>query len=96
MKLKTCSSGQTLNNTCIFCLFTIIIGHALAQLNEVLRYKPGGRGFVSRCCNRNFSLHNRSDRTMTLWSKQPLTEMITSYNFRGKGGRCVGLTTSTP
>jgi hypothetical protein len=31
-------------------------GHAVAQLVEALRYKPEGRGFDSRCSNRNISL----------------------------------------
>jgi len=31
-------------------------GHAVAQLVEVLRYKPEGRGFDSRWWNWNFSL----------------------------------------
>jgi hypothetical protein len=34
----------------------IIGGHAVAQLVEVLCYKPEGRGFDSRWCHRNFSL----------------------------------------
>jgi hypothetical protein len=29
-------------------------GHAVAQLVEVLRYKPEGRGFDSRWCHWNF------------------------------------------
>jgi hypothetical protein len=29
-------------------------GHAVAQLVEALRYKPEGRGFVSRWCHLNF------------------------------------------
>jgi hypothetical protein len=30
--------------------------HAVAQLSEVLRYKPHGRGFDSRWCHWKFSL----------------------------------------
>jgi len=30
--------------------------YAVAQLVEALRYKPGGRGFDSRCCQWNLSL----------------------------------------
>ena len=30
--------------------------HAVAQLFDVLRYKPGGRGLESRWCHWNFSL----------------------------------------
>jgi len=34
----------------------IYMGHAVVQLVEALRYKPGGRGFDSRWCHWNFSL----------------------------------------
>jgi hypothetical protein len=30
--------------------FIMCAGHAVAQLAEALRYKPGGRGFDSRWC----------------------------------------------
>ena len=43
------------------------------QLFEGLRYKPGGRGFNSDGVVGIFHLLNPS----TLWSTQPLTEMIT-------------------
>ena len=33
-----------------------LLGHAVAQLVEALRYKPEGRGFDSRWCHWNFSL----------------------------------------
>ena len=39
-----------------------------------------------------FPWHNPFDRTMALWSTQPLTEMSTRTIYRGKGGRCVRLT----
>jgi len=45
------------------------VGHAVAQLVEAMRYKPEGRGFDSRC------FHNTSDRTMSLGSTQPVTDM---------------------
>jgi hypothetical protein len=33
----------------VFCIiFGFGVGHAVAQLVEALRYKPGGRGFDSR------------------------------------------------
>ena len=35
---------------------TILLGHAVAQLVEALRYEPEGRGFDSRWCHWNFSL----------------------------------------
>jgi hypothetical protein len=33
-----------------------VLGHAVAQFLEALRYKPKGRGFDSRWCHWNFSL----------------------------------------
>jgi hypothetical protein len=33
-----------------------ILGHAMAQFVEALRYKPDGCGFDSRWCHWNFSL----------------------------------------
>jgi hypothetical protein len=32
-------------------IYIYIWGHAVAQLVEALRYKPEGRGFVSRWCH---------------------------------------------
>ena len=49
----------------------------LHQLVETSRYKPEGRGFVSRLCHWNFLLTNPSGHTMTLGLIQPLTEMST-------------------
>ena len=40
----------------ILTIVHIIVGHAVAQLVEALRYNPEGRGFDSRCCHWNFSL----------------------------------------
>jgi hypothetical protein len=61
---------------------------AVVQLFEALRYKPEGRGFYSRLCP--------SGRTVALGSTQPLKEMsTTNISWRGKGGRCVGLTNLT-
>jgi len=54
-----------------------MLGHAVAQLVEALRYKPEGRGFDSRWCLWNFVLHNPSGRTVALELTQPLTEMNT-------------------
>jgi hypothetical protein len=39
-----------------FFVYLIVMGHAVAQLVEALRYKPGGRGFDFRWCHWNFSL----------------------------------------
>ena len=58
----------------------------MAQLAEILRYKPESRGFDFRWC------HNTSGRTMALGLTQPLTEMIISRISWGEGGRCVRLT----
>ena len=55
----------------------ILMGHAVSQLVEALRYKSEGRGFDSRWCHWNFFLYNSSGRTMALRSTQPLTEMST-------------------
>jgi hypothetical protein len=33
----------------ILSRYTVKMGHAVAQLDEALRYKPEGRGFDSRC-----------------------------------------------
>ena len=44
-----------------------------------------------------FHWHNPSGHTMALGSTQPLTEMNNrNISWRGKGGRCVGLTTLPP
>jgi len=40
----------------IFPVLTFLLGHAVAQLVEALRYKPEGRGFESRWCYWIFSL----------------------------------------
>jgi hypothetical protein len=34
----------------------VLLGHAIAQLVEALRYKSEGRGFDSQWCHWNFSL----------------------------------------
>ena len=44
-----------------------------------------------------FHWHNPSGRNMALGLTQPLTEMSTrNISWKGKGGRCVGLTTLPP
>jgi hypothetical protein len=40
----------------IIIIIIIIMGHAVPQLVEALRYKPEGRGFDSRWFYWNFSL----------------------------------------
>jgi hypothetical protein len=39
---------------CIVC--TVVLGHAVTQLVEALRYKLESRGFDSRLCQWNFPL----------------------------------------
>ena len=57
--MYVCSNtkGHSCNHRCsgkpVLCI--PIMGHAVAQLVEALRYKPG-RGFDSRWCHWNFSL----------------------------------------
>jgi hypothetical protein len=46
-----------INPSSTLYVFPIALGQAVvAQLVEVLRYKPEGRGFDSRWCHWNFSL----------------------------------------
>ena len=40
----------------IFGYHIRVLGHAMAQFVEALRYKPEGGGFDSRWCHWNFSL----------------------------------------
>jgi hypothetical protein len=69
-----------------------VIGARGGAVVEALHYKPEGRGIDPDGIVGFFHWHNPSSRTMTLGSTQPLTEMSTSNNSWGKGGRCVGLT----
>jgi hypothetical protein len=55
---------------CIAFHIARILGHAVAQLVEALRYKSEGRGFDSR--------RNPSGRIMALGLTQPVTEMSTN------------------
>ena len=72
-------------------------GHAVAQSVKALRYKPKGRGFGSRWCHWSFSLAHPSGLTMAVGSTRSLTETWVPGIFpRGKGGRCVWLTTLPP
>ena len=69
-------------------------GHAVAQLIEVLHYKPEGHGFDCRWCHWNFSLTQsfRPHSGHGVDSASNKNE-YQEYFLRGKGGRCVGLTT---
>jgi len=69
-------------------------GHAVAQLVEALRYKWEGHGFDSRWCHWNFSLtesfcSHSGPGVDTTSNRNEYQE----YFLRGKGGRCVQLTT---
>ena len=70
-------------------------GHAVAQLIEALHYKPEGREFDSRWCHWNFSLTQsfRPHSGPEVDSASNRNE-YQEYFLGGKGGRCVGLTTS--
>jgi len=80
----------------LFSLSASSLRHALAQLVEALRYEPEGRGFLSRWCHWNFSLTSFQPHY------GPGIDSVSNRNEyqeciqRGKGGRCVGLTTLAP
>ena len=42
------------STTILSILYITLVGHAVAQLIEALRYKPEGRGFDSQWCHWNF------------------------------------------
>jgi len=65
---------------------------AVAQFVEVLRYKPGGRGFDSRRFHWNFSLTclfppHYGPGIDSSSNRNEYQE----YFVEGKGGRCIGL-----
>ena len=60
---------------------SLLLGRAVVQLVEVLRYKPEGRGFNSQGCHWNFSLNIPTGPTMALGLNQPLTQMSTRNIF---------------
>jgi hypothetical protein len=68
---------------CVKILCTILRtgGERGGTVVKLLCYKSEGRWFDSRRCHWNFSLTYPSDRTMALWSTQPLTEMSTRSIF---------------
>ena len=53
----------------------MLLGRAVVQLVEVLRYKPEGGGFDSQVRHWNFSLNIPTGPTMALGLNQPLTQM---------------------
>jgi len=68
---------------CIWYDLTDILGNAVTELVEALRYKPEGRGFDSL--------------TVVLGSTRPLNRNVYhEYFLEGKGGWCIGLTTLPP
>ena len=75
----------------------LLMGHAVTQLVEALRYKSEGRGFDCRCCHRNFSLTYsfRPHYGPGVDSASKRNE-YQEYFLGGKGGRWVGLTTLPP
>jgi hypothetical protein len=76
--------------------YSVIQEHEVAQLVETLLCKPEGRGFHSRWVIEIFHLFNPAGRTKALGPTQPVTEISITDIFRGKGGRCVGLTAWQP
>ena len=75
----------------------ILLGHAVAQLVDALRYKPEGRGFDYRWYHWNFLLTPpfRPHCGFGVDSASNRNE-YQEYFLRGKGGRRVGLTTLPP
>jgi len=64
------------------------IGHAVAQLVEALRYKPGGCGFDPR----NISLTSFQPHYDTGVDSACNRNDYQEYFLEGKGGQCLGLT----
>ena len=52
-----------------------MLRHAVARLNEALRYKPEVAGSIPDGVIGIFLCHNPSGRTMTLGLTRPLSEM---------------------
>ena len=70
----------------------------MAQLVEVLRYKPEGRRFNSRWCYWNFSLTYNIDYGFgvdSVSNRNEYQEYFLGEGERLKRGRCVGLTNLT-
>jgi hypothetical protein len=62
-------------------MYELVIGHAVAQLIEELRYKPEGRGFYFDGVTGILHCHNPSGENMALRLTQPVTEMSIMINF---------------
>jgi len=68
----------------------------VAQLVEELSYNPEGRRFDSQLCQRDISLTSfRPHYATGIYSASKINE-YRDYFLRGKGSRCVGLTTLPP
>jgi len=71
--------------------------HAVAQLFKALCYKPEGRGFDSRWCRRNFSLHKSFRPNYGPWVVSASNRNAYQEYFLGsKGNRCIGQTILPP
>ena len=81
----------------IFGYHIRVLGHAMAQFVEALRYKPEGGGFDSRWCRWDFSLMSsfRPHYNPAADSASNRNE-YQEYFLGGKSGRWVGLTTLPP
>ena len=73
------------------------LGPAVAQFVESLHYKPEASGFDSPWCHRNFSsTYSFRPHYGPRVESASIRNEYQEYFLGGKGGRCVGLTTSPP
>jgi len=93
INIRTCShsSCQVLK----YCL-TYLLGTAVAHCLSCCATNRKVAGSIPDGVIGIFHWHNTSDRSMTLGSTQPLTEMSTTIISWGKSIRCLGLTTLPP
>jgi len=70
--------------------------HAVAQFVEALRYKLEGRGFDSLWCRWNFYWHIPPAAYGPGVDSASNRNEYQEYFLRGKGGRCLRLTTLPP
>jgi hypothetical protein len=56
----------------LFLVFSTLLGYAIAQLVEALRYKPKGGGFDSRWGLLDFSLNLIFPAALWLWCRLSL------------------------
>ena len=74
----------------------INVGTAVAQWLKCCATSRKVAGSISPGVTETFHWHSPSDRTLTLGSTEPVTEMSTRNISWGKGGRCLRLTTLPP